>query len=515
MSSLCMFIGYVCDNFGDRSCDAKNRKIIQLIDVISNDDVFCEDMDKWTGKVDLSGSYEYIKIFAEIVLEPLVEKVQREPHTPPIVMKRRTKVSRPAVRYHYSRHCLWLAGIGDDYKVALQGPGSASNSFGDLEMGYRIRFQVWEALKILDATDADNPEASSDVSVEYNNHINALVGEHLWPRSYGLNGGPSLTDLHNIRPADVNVNSSRGNKYYGECPANSTHCLKPANKETAFDTETDKEIWAPPLQVRGDIARALMYMAICYGDGNMNLHLSDSPSVENREMGMLSTLLKWNELDPPSRTEQFRNNRVCQLYQHNRNPFVDHPEYADLVWKQLGRTHETMHSPSLKAWINEFHYKNKGRDQNEFIEVVVRESTNVAVLKLELYNGANGKIYRSLSLADDRIFCVTDGGPGFRIYTASVPLQNGPSDGISLVSIGKDDLTEVFQFVSYEGIVKATDGPAMGTESVDIGLCETNKSSENDSLGVGGTKIAEFKWRKFVNKASPMKPNSGQILSNL
>ncbi|KAF6167115.1 hypothetical protein GIB67_041370 [Kingdonia uniflora] len=47
MSSLCMFIGYVYDDFGDRSCDARNQKIIQLIDVISNDDVFYEDMDKW------------------------------------------------------------------------------------------------------------------------------------------------------------------------------------------------------------------------------------------------------------------------------------------------------------------------------------------------------------------------------------------------------------------------------------------------------------------------------------
>ena len=30
------------------------------------------------------------------------------------------------------------------------------------------------------------------------------AGEHLWPRSYGLTYGPSLTDIHNIRPADVN-----------------------------------------------------------------------------------------------------------------------------------------------------------------------------------------------------------------------------------------------------------------------------------------------------------------------
>ena len=50
-------------------------------------------------------------------------------------------------------------------------------------------------------------------------------------------------------------------------------------------------------------------------------------------MGLLSALLQWNELDPPSRSEQRRNDRVCSLYQHNRNPFVDHPEYANLVWR--------------------------------------------------------------------------------------------------------------------------------------------------------------------------------------
>ncbi|KAF6176938.1 hypothetical protein GIB67_027738 [Kingdonia uniflora] len=52
-------------------------------------------------------------------------------------MKRRTKVSRRAARYHYSRHCLWLAGIGDDYKVALQGEvmGKWELVMDDDEMG--------------------------------------------------------------------------------------------------------------------------------------------------------------------------------------------------------------------------------------------------------------------------------------------------------------------------------------------------------------------------------------------
>ncbi|KAE9462452.1 hypothetical protein C3L33_05664, partial [Rhododendron williamsianum] len=138
--------------------------------------------------------------------------------------------------------------------------------------------QVWEALKILDAADVDKPEASSEVVEIYSLRIvsKLLAGkpegwnrEHLWPRSYGLMSGPSLTDLHNIRPADVNVNSSRGNKFYGECHVSSSNCRKPATRESAFDTEADKERWAPPRQVRGDIARAIMYMAVCMGSINL------------------------------------------------------------------------------------------------------------------------------------------------------------------------------------------------------------------------------------------------------
>ncbi|XP_010688441.2 uncharacterized protein LOC104902380 isoform X1 [Beta vulgaris subsp. vulgaris] len=212
--------------------------------------------------------------------------------------------------------------------------------------------EVWDALKILDAADLDEPEASSGIVEIYSGRIvpKGLAGkpegwnrEHLWPRSYGITRGPFLTDLHNIRPADVNVNSSRGNKYFGECRVGSTHCMKPANKEAASDTETDTKIWAPPYQVRGDVARAVMYMAVRYGfhqsaEGPV-LRLSDSPSMVKKEMGLLTTLLEWNELDPPSQEEKLRNERVCRLFQHNRNPFVDHPEYANLIWKHAVSSH--------------------------------------------------------------------------------------------------------------------------------------------------------------------------------
>ncbi|KAL9242284.1 hypothetical protein vseg_016301 [Gypsophila vaccaria] len=208
--------------------------------------------------------------------------------------------------------------------------------------------EVWDALKILDAAEVDKPETSYNIVEIYSARTvpKSLAGrlegwnrEHLWPRSYGLTSRPSLTDLHNIRPADVNVNSSRRNKYFGECRVETTSCLMPANKEAAFDTETNSKTWAPPVQVRGDVARAVMYMAVRYGfpgpAEGPGLRLSDTPNMAKREMGLLSVLLKWNKLDPPSREEKLRNERICRLYQHNRNPFVDHPEYVNLIWKRI------------------------------------------------------------------------------------------------------------------------------------------------------------------------------------
>ncbi|XP_066327306.1 uncharacterized protein [Miscanthus floridulus] len=336
---------------------------------------------------------------------------------------------------------------------------------------------VWEALKILDAAVAEHPEASSEVIEIYSQRAvsKLLAGkpdgwnrEHLWPRSYGLTYGPSLTDLHNIRPADVNVNSSRGNKYYGECSATSVRCVRPANQEAAPDTEMDTEKWAPPFQVRGDIARSLMYMAVSYGssqnDGTPHLEISESPNIQ----------------------------------------------FANLIWTNPLTETSTFIGESQQSWVNEFHYENKGKDKNEFVELVVRMPFDAKELMLVLYNGANGKMYRSLNLADKEAFTVTEISSDYLLYTVCTPLQNGPADGIALVYYRYNREAEVLQFLSYEGSMRAQDGPAKGMVSTDIMLKETDESSDQDSLGLGGQKIGEFAWRKMVGNATPGKLNAEQ-----
>jgi len=122
------------------------------------------------------------------------------------------------------------------------------------------------------------------------------------PPSYGVGyNGPDFTDMHHLKPSSWSINAARGNKLFGRCDAESIEedeCNRPAyspndeNKEmgvptAAADTESDKERWLPPANVRGDIARAMFYMDVRY-DGSddpdsIDLQLSNCPSKPNSD----------------------------------------------------------------------------------------------------------------------------------------------------------------------------------------------------------------------------------------
>jgi hypothetical protein len=96
-------------------------------------------------------------------------------------------------------------------------------------------------------------------------------------------------------------------------------------------------VWEPSDQVKGDIARMLFYMAVRYEgtSGETDLEINDaytSTSSGNGFLGVLSTLMQWHSNDPVDDAERTRNNLIYNNYQSNRNPFIDHPEYVNLIW---------------------------------------------------------------------------------------------------------------------------------------------------------------------------------------
>lgn len=162
--------------------------------------------------------------------------------------------------------------------------------------------------------------------------------EHQWPDSLGIDGRePLYSDLFNLRPADVDVNSDRGNLYYDESTTG-TGYQNPANAEATLCTQ-DSNSWEPPAEVKGDIARSMFYMDVRYeGDGGeANLQLTDNTTLIGTSaayMGKLSTLLVWHFIDPVSAAERTRGELVYG-FQHNRNPFIDHPEFVEAVFGEV------------------------------------------------------------------------------------------------------------------------------------------------------------------------------------
>lgn len=131
--------------------------------------------------------------------------------------------------------------------------------------------------------------------------------EHVWPQSVGWWGKASNSsksagsDLHHVRPETPSVNNSRGNK--------------------AFGTKSGQ--YLPVDEAKGDVARILFYMLTRYSE-------TDSKSITEVAESM-ELLLEWNELDPVDALEKQRND-VGEDIQGNRNPFIDYPELADVIW---------------------------------------------------------------------------------------------------------------------------------------------------------------------------------------
>lgn len=150
------------------------------------------------------------------------------------------------------------------------------------------------------------------------------------------------------------------------------------------------------------------------------------------------------------------------------------------------------------VWINEIHYDNSGTDADEFIEIVLENpgSYTLSGFSVVLYNGNNGASYDTKTL-DQFTMGATVGNFAFYTYNYTVngfSIQNGAPDGMALAYQGT---LIAGQFLSYEGTLTATDGPATGLTSVDIGVAEGSTTPTGNSLQLSGTgsTYASFAWQ--------------------
>ncbi|WP_158210406.1 endonuclease I family protein [Myroides phaeus] len=138
----------------------------------------------------------------------------------------------------------------------------------------------------------------------------------------GLTAG---VDAHNLRPINGEWNYIRSNKKFAEGSGNSGPVAGG---------------WFPGEEWKGDVARMMMYMYVRYGEQCIPNRIGNGGTIINPQTGerdgMVSIFMKWNAEDPVSEIEKRRNEHHGDprnsYSQGNRNPFIDNPHLANLIW---------------------------------------------------------------------------------------------------------------------------------------------------------------------------------------
>lgn len=156
--------------------------------------------------------------------------------------------------------------------------------------------------------------------------------EHVWPQSLGsFTTSNCGSDLHHLRPTDPKVNSTRNNLPYGEVSGSYKTATTSSGIVGGYYTSSYFE---PLDNVKGDVARILLYNYIRWGESNLTDVIQS-----------VDVLLQWCKQDPVDAWEMGRND-VVQNIQGNRNVFIDYPEYA---WLIFGKSVPSMTTPSGNA----------------------------------------------------------------------------------------------------------------------------------------------------------------------
>ncbi|MDY0294512.1 MAG: endonuclease [Acholeplasmataceae bacterium] len=231
-------------------------------------------------------------------------------------------------------YAIWVYdAVYTDYYASLSGVTDVQLKAALRTLISQMDLQTYgDARYILDDTDRD-PNNANNVILVYNRASvsGAWDGgttwnrEHVWPQSMlgasAVNEVANIaSDLQNLKPANPSINSSRSNLPYAA--GTGTHGFVSGGY---FPGEADK----------GDLARILLYM-----------HVRWNLIINTSTVGDLNLLLRWHIQDPVDDFERGRN-ELIYTHQDNRNPFIDHPEFAERIWGPIIVT-STQQTTTLK-----------------------------------------------------------------------------------------------------------------------------------------------------------------------
>ena len=207
--------------------------------------------------------------------------------------------------------------------------------------------QLWDDFEDTDARDdngkvwdiySDNPAGAepylytfgTDQCGTYDSEGDCYNREHSVPQSWFNGASPMYTDLHHLYPVDGWVNNKRGELPYGEVGSADWTGQNGTRTGNSVTPGYNNTVCEPIDAYKGDLARTYFYMMTRYmnvvDDWTSDMFVNGDLTIWAENM-----LLQWHVDDPVSQKEIDRNNAVYAV-QNNRNPFIDHPEWAHSIW---------------------------------------------------------------------------------------------------------------------------------------------------------------------------------------
>lgn len=187
--------------------------------------------------------------------------------------------------------------------------------------------------------------------------------EHMMPQSTFYSNYPMDSDLNFIAPTDARINQLRSNYPYGKAGSTNYYTFTNSSKISKNATPNavyTGRVYEPIDEFKGDVARSILFFAVRY-EGKLSSFkvVTDTDPTKDRspldgteerayDQSFLDLLKVWNAQDPVSQREIDRNNAIYSI-QKNRNPFIDHPEWVDLIWNQTLSTVAPQAPSVLKA----------------------------------------------------------------------------------------------------------------------------------------------------------------------
>ncbi|MFT4062399.1 MAG: endonuclease [Edaphocola sp.] len=187
----------------------------------------------------------------------------------------------------------------------------------------------------------------TDQCGNYNSEGDCYNREHSWPQSYFNEQSPMVSDLFHIYPTDGWVNNKRSNDPYGVVDSTASYWQSENGSRSGnnvYPGYTGK-VFEPIDSFKGDLARTYFYMSTRYYGEDAGWENWASANGAELQQWTIDMLLEWHQKDPVSTKETERNNAIYAI-QHNRNPFIDYPEFANCIWSNTVCNNPT----SLVEW---------------------------------------------------------------------------------------------------------------------------------------------------------------------